>query len=74
MYWGVLLSLISIVLLMSGSLNTIQTASIAAAFPFIIIMIIMCYTLFKALKGDDGHIDSQHKNKISEHSEKKEVM
>lgn len=47
--WGILLALISVVLLLSGSLNTLQSASIAAAFPFTIIMTIMCFALYKGL-------------------------
>lgn len=48
--WGVILSVTSIVLLLSGSLSTLQTASIAAAFPFSIIMVVMCYSLLKGLR------------------------
>ncbi|WP_209121883.1 BCCT family transporter [Alkalihalobacillus sp. BA299] len=47
--WGFILSLVSIVLLLSGSLNTLQSASIAAAFPFTIVMSVMCFALLKGL-------------------------
>jgi glycine betaine transporter len=69
--WCVILALIPIVLLLSGSLDTLQTATIAAAFPFMIIMVIMCYTLFKGLKEE---ITIQSKRQKFEHIEKREVL
>jgi glycine betaine transporter len=69
--WCVILALMPIVLLLSGSLDTLQTATIAAAFPFTIIMVIMCYTLFKGLKEE---ITIQSKRQKIEHIEKREVM
>lgn len=50
--WGVILSAVSIVLLLSGSLATLQTASLVAAFPFAIVMVGMCYSLLKGLQAD----------------------
>ncbi|WP_116394407.1 BCCT family transporter [Paenibacillus sp. ATY16] len=51
--WGVLQSSIALVLLISGGLNGLQTASIAAALPFAIILIGMCASLQKALREED---------------------
>ncbi|KPV42841.1 glycine betaine uptake BCCT transporter [Alicyclobacillus ferrooxydans] len=50
--WGILQSLIAVVLLLSGGLQGLQTASIVAALPFAVIMIVMCYSLVKALNED----------------------
>lgn len=50
--WGLLQSTIAAVLLMSGGLQGLQTASIVAAAPFAIIMALMCYSLFLALQKD----------------------
>lgn len=50
--WGILQSMIAVVLLLSGGLQAIQTASIIAALPFTLIMIGMCFSLRKALKED----------------------
>ncbi|MGM0900407.1 MAG: glycine betaine uptake BCCT transporter [Bacillota bacterium] len=72
--WGILLSLISIVLLLSGSLDALQSASIAAAFPFTIIMIIMCYTLYKGLKEEKSKSESQSKTPKEDVSDSKEAM
>lgn len=51
--WGVIQSLVAAVLLMAGGLQVFQTASIIAAFPFTIIMIIMCWSLFKGFNEEE---------------------
>ncbi|GAA3314831.1 hypothetical protein GCM10020331_008380 [Ectobacillus funiculus] len=50
MTWGVIQSALSAVLLLAGGLEVLQTASIAAALPFAIIMLAMCYSLLTGLK------------------------
>lgn len=50
--WGVFQAVTAIGLLMAGGLKPLQTISIAAAFPFIFIMIMTCVSLVKALKAD----------------------
>ncbi|GIP38257.1 glycine betaine transporter OpuD [Paenibacillus sp. J31TS4] len=52
--WGVVQSAIAVVLLISGGLNGLQTASIVAALPFAIILVGMCVSLLKALKTESG--------------------
>ncbi|WP_227934833.1 glycine betaine uptake BCCT transporter [Alkalihalobacillus deserti] len=69
--WGFILSLVSIVLLLSGSLNTLQSASIAAAFPFTIIMTVMCFSLLKGLIAEHDKV-SDHSQKKTERSIKKQ--
>ena len=51
--WGVVQSLLAIALLISGGLQALQTASVAAAFPFIFIMLLAIVSLMKALKEED---------------------
>jgi choline/carnitine/betaine transport len=51
--WGVLLGGVAAVLLVTGGLEGLQTASIAAAFPFMLVMLVMCYSLMKALISDE---------------------
>jgi glycine betaine transporter len=74
--WGTILSVTSIVLLLSGSLSTLQTASIAAAFPFAIIMVFMCYSLMKGLgselKTSSTRIET--KSSINHHSQEENAM
>jgi glycine betaine transporter len=50
--WGVLQSSIAAVLLWSGGLNGLQTASIVAALPFAIIMVLMVFSLSKSLNQE----------------------
>lgn len=52
MTWGIIQSAVAAVLLISGGLNVLQTASIAAAVPFAIVMLFMSYSLLKGLKGE----------------------
>ncbi|UED73860.1 BCCT family transporter [Brevibacillus sp. DP1.3A] len=51
--WGILQSAIAIVLLLSGGLEGLQTASIVAALPFTVIMVLMCFSLVMALQEED---------------------
>jgi len=50
--WGLLQSSIAAVLLFSGGLQGLQSASIIAAAPFSIIMVLMCYSLYIALQKE----------------------
>jgi len=50
--WGVLQSSIAAVLLLSGGLAALQTASVIAALPFAVILIGMCFALHRALSRD----------------------
>jgi glycine betaine transporter len=50
--WGIVQSLMALILLVNGGLKTLQIASIAAAFPFAIIMLFTCVSLYKALKKE----------------------
>jgi glycine betaine transporter len=61
-------------LLLSGSLDTLQSASIAAAFPFTIIMIIMCYSLYKGLKEEKKESNPQVKAPTENANESKEAI
>ncbi len=46
--WGIIKGATAAVLLYVGGLQALQTASIVAAFPFMIIMLFMMYSLYKA--------------------------
>lgn len=62
MTWGVIQSALAAVLLLAGGLNVLQTASIAAALPFAIIIVVMCFLLVKGLKSE---VEVQRGNKRS---------
>ena len=53
-FWGLVQSALAAVLLLAGGLKPLQTISVAAAFPFIIVMLAACVSLLKALKAEEG--------------------
>ncbi|MGG4493638.1 glycine betaine uptake BCCT transporter [Brevibacillus reuszeri] len=59
--WGILQSSIAVVLLLSGGLEGLQTASIVAALPFAIIMVLMCYSLLLALGEEERQAKKKRK-------------
>lgn len=50
--WGVVQAVVAFALLLSGGLSALQTASVAAAFPFIFIMLLSCWSLVKAFREE----------------------
>ncbi|MBF7096380.1 glycine betaine uptake BCCT transporter [Alkalibacter mobilis] len=50
--WGVVQSMIAIVLLISGGLSAMQSISIIMALPFLLIVVLMCISIFKAVKEE----------------------
>ena len=52
--WGIIQSLLAFALMLAGGLGTLQTASIAAAFPFAIVMIFSMVSLMKALREEES--------------------
>ncbi|WP_394133024.1 BCCT family transporter [Shewanella maritima] len=51
-FWAVLQGAVAAVLLLAGGLQALQTAAIASALPFLIVMLLMCFGLFRALQDD----------------------
>lgn len=50
--WGVVIALFASVLLYAGGLQALQTATITAAVPFSIVMICICFSLYKSLAAE----------------------
>ncbi|MFZ0447353.1 MAG: BCCT family transporter [Bacillus sp. (in: firmicutes)] len=63
--WGILLSLIAIVLLYSGGLLALQNTMIIAALPFSIIMILMTISLLKSLNQELKEMNKVYKPRTS---------
>jgi glycine betaine transporter len=55
--WGVLEGAIAAVLLFTGGLSALQTASVVAGFPFMIIMLLMTYCWLKSLYSDAASME-----------------
>lgn len=51
-FWAILEGIVAAVLLIAGGLGALQTATIASALPFTVIMILICWGLYKALRLD----------------------
>ncbi|MDF2548219.1 MAG: choline transporter [Anaerosolibacter sp.] len=51
--WGIIQSALALALMLAGGLGMLQTASIAAAFPFAFVMLFGMVSLVKALKSDE---------------------
>ena len=50
--WGLIVGAVAIALMVAGGLGALQTASIAAAFPFMIVMFAMVVSLIKAFNKE----------------------
>nr|WP_245183602.1 BCCT family transporter [Lentibacillus salicampi] len=50
--WGVFITAIALVLLFTGGLNALQTASLTAALPFTVILLIMVVAIFKGIQRE----------------------
>ncbi|MDP4126890.1 MAG: BCCT family transporter [Bacillota bacterium] len=55
-FWGIIQGAFTIILIIVGggtaALSVLQTVSIVAAFPFMLIMIVMCYSIYKVLQTE----------------------
>ncbi len=73
--WGIVQAAIAYVLLLSGGIKALQTASIAVAFPFVIIMIIACVGIVKALCEEmpKKHVEIETKVEAADKAEEKMV-
>jgi glycine betaine transporter len=50
--WGILMAAIAAVLLYAGGLEALQTASLIAALPFIVILLLLLFSTIKLLKSE----------------------
>ncbi len=51
-FWATFEGLVAIALLLGGGLGSLQAAAIATGFPFAIVLVVMCWGLFKAMRAD----------------------
>jgi choline/glycine/proline betaine transport protein len=52
LYWCVLIGIVAAVLLLAGGLSALQTVTIASALPFTVIMLVLCWGLFRGVSAD----------------------
>ena len=60
--WGLIQSSAAAVLLWSGGLNALQTASIVSAFPFVFILLFMSASLYKGLQSETTPVKKKRKS------------
>ncbi|WP_282693472.1 BCCT family transporter [Streptomyces sp. CC208A] len=58
--WGVLMASVAAVLLVVGGLDSLQTATILVALPFVVVMLVLCWALIKELREDPGAGPARH--------------
>ncbi|MFD0317824.1 BCCT family transporter [Streptomyces flavalbus] len=58
--WGVLMAAVAAVLLVVGGLNSLQTATILVALPFVAVMLVLCWALLRELREDPGAGPARH--------------
>ena len=57
--WGILMSVVAIVLMQSGGLANLQAMTLLVALPFAILMLLMCFSLWKGLNADKKYFDTK---------------
>lgn len=62
-FWAITEGAVAAVLLVGGGLEALQTASITAGFPFMFILLLMCYSIYKGLSDE-------HKKKVKRNQKK----
>ncbi|WP_144905383.1 BCCT family transporter [Halobellus captivus] len=73
-FWAVTEGGVAAVLLIGGGLNALQTAAIATGFPFAIILVLMCYTVYQGLKNEHEILSSeQFAERIRDLTDEEEV-
>ncbi|HEY9576600.1 MAG TPA: BCCT family transporter [Pseudobacillus sp.] len=53
--WGIVIAAISVVLIMTGGLQGLQSALVATAVPLAVLMLVMCYSTYKGLQEELLH-------------------
>lgn len=62
-FWALAEGSVAATLLLGGGLRALQTAAISTGLPFTIILLIMCYSLYKALREEADALDAAEKKR-----------
>lgn len=52
--WGILMAAVAAALLVAGGLESLQSATILVALPFVVVMLFLCWSLLRELRTDPG--------------------
>ena len=58
LFWAISEGLVAAILLLAGGLGALQAASITAALPFTVILLLTCWALLRALRQDQQLLDA----------------
>ena len=73
-FWAVTEGVVAAVLLLGGGLQALQTASIATGLPFALVLLVMCYSLYKGLNQELEMLESSTRLRAEESMAKEAVV
>lgn len=68
-FWAITEGAVAAVLLIGGGLQALQTATIVTGLPFALILMVMCYSLYKGLREDFAELEDKKEQKEMENYE-----
>jgi len=71
-FWATTEGLVAAVLLIGGGLSALQAAAISAGLPFVLILLVMCYSLRQGLKRE--YNENLNKLKVKEKDSYREIL
>ena len=63
-FWAVMEGTVAVVLLLGGGLGALQTAAVATGLPFVLILLLMCWSLNKVFKEELDLLESHYDEAI----------
>ncbi|MEO0946704.1 MAG: BCCT family transporter [Cyanobacteria bacterium J06641_5] len=58
LFWVILEGLVAVALLLGGGLSALQAASLTVGLPFALVLLVMCYSLYRGLQDDGKLLDA----------------
>ncbi|MEM1310931.1 MAG: BCCT family transporter, partial [Cyanobacteria bacterium P01_H01_bin.153] len=68
-FWAVMEGVVAAVLLLGGGLSALQTASITTGLPFAVVLLVMCYSVYKGLSYEHDVVHVKRQLQASEAAE-----
>ncbi|MEO1070511.1 MAG: BCCT family transporter, partial [Cyanobacteria bacterium J06638_6] len=68
-FWAVTEGVVAAALLLGGGLSALQTASITTGLPFTVVLLIMCYSIYKGLSYEHNVVNEKRKLRDAEAAE-----
>jgi len=68
-FWAIMEGVVAAVLLLGGGLGALQTASITTGLPFAVVLLVMCYSIYRGLTHEHEVVNGIRKLKEAEAAE-----